>query len=130
MLHKTYTVVTGIFPRKVPPMKSMHGNNVVWLCPKYAVDVNLFPLKSPILTRAKRATSRNNVRGEYTGVERSAGNFPGGSIPRTYPSVLDFRYEDQWNVSTQRNIFFPEQDIFKISNIYLLIFSQYIFFSK
>ena len=28
---------------------------------KYAVDANLFRLESPILTRAKRATNRNNV---------------------------------------------------------------------
>ena len=63
-------------PRKIPP----HA--------KYAVDVNLFRLESPIITRAKRATNRNNVGGEhslaeYTGVERSGGIFPGESIPRT-----------------------------------------------
>ena len=28
----------NIPPRNIPPMKSMHGNNVVWLCAKYAVD--------------------------------------------------------------------------------------------
>ena len=64
-------------------MKSMHENNVIRLCAKYAVDVNLFRLESSILTRAKRATNRNNVGGEhsleeYTGVERSGRNFPGG----------------------------------------------------
>ena len=69
------------------PVKSMHGNNVVWLCAKYAVDVNLFRLESSILTRAKQPTNRNNVRGEhslgeYSGVERS-----GGSIPRTNKMV-------------------------------------------
>ena len=87
--------VTGIFlpgkfspensPRKVPPrlvppwnlppMKSMHGNNVVWLCAKDAVDANLFRLESLILTQAKLATDRNNVGGEYTGVERSGGDY-------------------------------------------------------
>ena len=61
----------------------MHGNNVVCLCSKYAVDANLFRLESSILTRAKRATNQNNLEGEhslgeYTGVERSGGNVPGG----------------------------------------------------
>ena len=64
-------------PRKVPS------------CAKYAVDMNLFRLESSILTRSKRATSRKNVGGEhsvgeYTGVEHYEGNFPGGSIPKTY----------------------------------------------
>ena len=63
-------------PRNIPPMKSMHGNNVVWLCAKYAVDANLFRLKSSILTRAKRATNRNNVGGNI-----SWGNIPGWTIP-------------------------------------------------
>ena len=78
---------TPVFPpRNIPPMKSMHGNNVVWLCAKYAVDANLFRLKSSILTRAQRATDRNNVvtekrvggehsLGEYTGVEYSGGEY-------------------------------------------------------
>ena len=71
-------------PGPFPLMKSMHGNNVVWLCAKYAVDANLFRLESSILTRAKRLTNRNNVGGEYslgeyTGVERSGDNFPGES---------------------------------------------------
>ena len=72
-------MVTGIFlpgkfprkvlprlfsPRNIPLMESMHGNNVVWLCEKYAADANLFRLKSSILTRAKRATNRNNVATE------------------------------------------------------------------
>ena len=39
-----------VSPRNIPPMKSMHGNNVVWLCAKYAVDANLFRLESSILT--------------------------------------------------------------------------------
>ena len=77
-----------VSPPEHSPMKSMHGNNVVWLCAKYAVDANLFRLDSSILTRAKRAKIRNNVGGEYslgeyTVVERSLGNFPGGSKPRT-----------------------------------------------
>ena len=82
-----------LFPfRNIPSMKSMHGNNVVWLCAKYAVDANLFRLESSIWTRAKRATNRNNVGGEhslgeYSGVERSGGNFLAGSIPRTNISV-------------------------------------------
>ena len=81
-------------PRNIPSMKSMHGNNVVWLCAKYAVDANLFRLESSILTRAKRATNRNNIGVrdhslvEYTGVERSGGNFPGGSTPRTVTLIL------------------------------------------
>ena len=33
---------------------------------KYVVDANLFWLESPILMRAKRATSRNNVEGEVS----------------------------------------------------------------
>ena len=76
---------TRVVPRRnIPPMKSMHENNVVWLCAKYAVDANLFRLESSILTRAKRLTNRNNVGGEYslgeyTGVERSGDNFPGES---------------------------------------------------
>ena len=41
----------------------MHGNNVVLLCAKYAVDANLFRLESPMLTRAKRTTSLNNGGG-------------------------------------------------------------------
>ena len=61
-------------PRKIPP----HA--------KYAVDVNLFRLESPIITRAKRATNRNNVggesvpprvknpRGETSGEEKPGGN--------------------------------------------------------
>ena len=55
------------------PMKSTHGNNVVWLCTKYAVDANLFRLAFQILTRVKRATKRNNVGG--------AGNIPWGNVP-------------------------------------------------
>ena len=51
----------------------MHGNNVVWLCSKYAVDANLFRLESSIKTRAKRATNRNNVGGNIPGW-----NDPGG----------------------------------------------------
>ena len=79
-------------PRTIPPIKIIHGNNVVWLCTKYAVDANLFQLESSILTRAKRATNRNNVGGEhsvgeYTGVERS-----GGSIPRITFSTNDNSY--------------------------------------
>ena len=42
-------------------MKNMHGNNVVWLYTKYAVEPNLFRLESSIITRAKRATNRNNA---------------------------------------------------------------------
>ena len=48
-------------PRLFPPMKIMRGNNVVWLCAKYAIDVNLFRLESSILTRA---TNRNNAATE------------------------------------------------------------------
>ena len=85
-----YYLVTGIFPpgkflpehspQNIPPMKKMHENNVVWLCAKYAADVNLFRLESSILTRVKRATNRNNVggehsMGEYTEVERSGGEY-------------------------------------------------------
>ena len=67
----------GIFPPTKPAFA------------KYAVDANLFPLVSSILTRVKRATNRNNAAtnrkktfgffggehslGEYTGVERSGG---------------------------------------------------------
>ena len=54
---KYYTKKTGdrnIPPRKVPGFA------------KYAVDANLFRLESPILTRAKRATDRNNVGGEVS----------------------------------------------------------------
>ena len=61
-IHKYVNIlmVTGTFP----PMKSMHGNNVVWLCAKYAVDANLFRLESSILMRA---TNRDNVwGGEFT----------------------------------------------------------------
>ena len=62
------------------------------------LSANLFRLESSILTRAKRATNRNNAAinrknfrvfggehflGEYTGVECFGGNFPGESIPRT-----------------------------------------------
>ena len=68
--------VTGIFPpRKVPGFA------------KYAVDANLFRLESSILTRAKRAANRNNVATEKRG---GGGNFPGGSIPRTF--ILQVRY--------------------------------------
>ena len=61
-------------PRKFPP----HA--------KYTVDANLFRLESPIITRAKRATNRNNVggkvshprvknpRGETSGEEKPGGN--------------------------------------------------------
>ena len=53
-------------PRKVPS------------CAKYAVDMNLFRLESSTLTRAKWATSRNNVATDKRGED-----FPGGSIPKT-----------------------------------------------
>ena len=52
---------------------------------KYAIDANLFWLESPILTRAKRATNRNNVGGEVSpqgwktlGGETSGGEKTGG----------------------------------------------------
>ena len=66
-------------PRNIPPIKIMHGNNIVSLCAKYAVDANLFRLES-WLTRAKRATNRNNVGGEhsweeYTGVKSFGGDY-------------------------------------------------------
>ena len=69
----------GSTPEHSPPTKPGFA--------KYAGDANLFPLESWILTRAKRATNRNNVdtekrvgRGEhswreYTGVERSGGKY-------------------------------------------------------
>ena len=71
-----------VSPPEHSPMKSMHGNNVVWLCAKYAVNANLYRLESSILTLVKWATNRNNVGGEhslgeYTRVERSGGNFTG-----------------------------------------------------
>ena len=74
-------------PRKFPPLKfpplevstpgSFHPP-VFLPHVKYAVDTNLFRLESSILTRAKRATNRNNVGGEHslgehTRVERSGG---------------------------------------------------------
>ena len=72
----------GIFPSSENSPRKVLG------FAKYAVDTNLFRLVSSILTRAKWATNRNNVGGEhslgeYTGMERAGGNFPGGSIPRT-----------------------------------------------
>ena len=53
-------------PRNIPPMKSMHGNNVVWLSAKYAVDVSEASYK-PEQRRGEHSS------GEYTGVERSGG---------------------------------------------------------
>ena len=66
-------------PRNVSAMKSMHGNNVVWLCAKYVVKVNLFRLESLILMRTKRATNRNNVggRGTFLGGIYRGGKFRG-----------------------------------------------------
>ena len=114
-------MVTGIFPtgrfhpgffplEHSPPTKPGFA--------KYAVDANLFPLGSSILTRATNrinaATNRNNIRffrgehslGEYTEVERTGGNFPGESIPRTdiKPHHTIFiakkgRYGDKWAVT-------------------------------
>ena len=54
-------------------MKNIHGNNVVWLCAKYAVEAILFRLESSILMQAKRATNRNNVGGKYLGGELPVG---------------------------------------------------------
>ena len=72
-------------PRNIPTMKSMHGNNVVWLYAKYAVDANLFRFESLILTRAKRATNRNNVATE----KREGGRiFCWGVYPRTEHSRM------------------------------------------
>ena len=86
----TYTHVHGdrdIPPRKIPPGRLYPGRLPPEHSPpskpgfaKYAVDANLFQLESSILTRAKRATDRNNVGGElflreYTGVERSRGQY-------------------------------------------------------
>ena len=65
-----------VSPPEHSPLKSMHGNNIVWLCTKYAVDANLFPLESSILTRAKRVTSRNNIGGNIRW-----GNIPGWNVP-------------------------------------------------
>ena len=87
-----------IRPQKVPPRLFPFGTfpqNEAWLC-----EICRWPepLESSILTRAKRATNRNNATtnqkifgffggehslGEYTGVERSGGIFLGRSIPRT-----------------------------------------------
>ena len=78
----------GQFPLALSPMKSIQGNNVVWLCTKYAIDANLFRLESPILTRAKRAINRNNVGGEVPWGEVSGGNCPGGKCPRTIQHSL------------------------------------------
>ena len=68
-------MVTGIFPpRKVPGFA------------KYAVDANLFRLESSILTRAKRATNRNNVATEKRG---GRGEFSGGYLDLNYvPKLL------------------------------------------
>ena len=64
----------------------MHGNNVFWLCAKYAVDANLFRLESSILTRAQRATNRNNVatekRGGIMGTIQGAVNPPHYGVER------------------------------------------------
>ena len=54
-------------PRKFPP----HA--------KYTIDANLFRLESPILTRAKRATNRNKVRGEVS--PQGWKNIGGGKLP-------------------------------------------------
>ena len=66
-------MVTGILPPgKFPPEGSTipvvsHPNIPPPTKPgfaKYAVDANLFPLESSILTRVKRATNQNNVATE------------------------------------------------------------------
>ena len=66
-------------PRRIPPGRFHPGcfppENSTPTKPgfaKYAVDSNLFPLESSILTRAKRATNRNNAA---TDVERSGGEY-------------------------------------------------------
>ena len=51
---------------------------------KSAVDANLFRLQSSILTLVKWTTNPNNVASE----KRGGGNFPGGSIPKTYLACL------------------------------------------
>ena len=55
-------------PRKFPPLCSPPFFPLRKFSPyaKYAVDVNLFRLESPILTRVKRATSRNEVGGKMS----------------------------------------------------------------
>ena len=66
-----------VTPRNIPPMKSMYGKYVVWLCTKYAIDASLFRLESSILTRAKRSTNRNYVGGTFlVGIYRG-GTFRG-----------------------------------------------------
>ena len=59
----------NIPPGKIPtrrlqhyPMKSMHLNNVIWLCTKDDVDTNLFRLESSILTQTKREGPLNPMR--------------------------------------------------------------------
>ena len=66
-----------VSPPEHSPLKSIHGNNVVWLCAKYAVDMKLIRLESSILTRAKRATNRNNVGGNIPGGTNRVGTFRG-----------------------------------------------------
>ena len=80
-------VFTPVFPPGLStPEVSFHA--------KYVVDENLFWLESPILTRGKRAISRNNVGGEVSlqggkllggenRGEHRGGNFLGGKGPRT-----------------------------------------------
>ena len=90
-----------VSPRNIPPMKSMHGNNVVWLCAKYAIDANLFRLESSILTRARRVANRNNVGGEhslgaYTGVERSGGKYTSVYLQNRFLLLSVKHYVNCW----------------------------------
>ena len=50
-------------------MKSIHGNNVVWLCAKYAADVNLFEL----------VPNPNASEASYKPEQRRRGSDIGGS---------------------------------------------------
>ena len=48
---------------------------------KYVVDANLFPLESSILTRAKRATNRNNAATNRKNIRLFRGGiYPGGTF--------------------------------------------------
>ena len=69
-------------------MISMYGNNVVWLCAKYAVDANLFRLECPIRKNVGREVpwgelpvGGSNRRGNARERIVHGKKYPGGKAP-------------------------------------------------
>ena len=80
----------AVSPRKIPSQRS--------LVAKYALDANLFPLESSILTRSKRATNRNNVATEKRNYIFSS--FSGGFCRRDSirePQIISTKKHEWWN---------------------------------